>query len=82
MPDIKSSTTETLKIDCLFIDGDTRVMTLKDPRADLQSDDIAELNSYMQQKGIIIGDKYGASFLRINTATRVVKQKRTIEGLT
>lgn len=66
----------TLKIDNLFVDGDTRTITLKNPRSNLSSNDIASLNSFMQANNIIIGDKAGATFGRIQKAATV--QKNTI----
>lgn len=71
--------TLTLKIDCLFVDGDTRIITLKEPRDDLETSDFTELNQFMQEKAIVIGDKYGGDFLRINSATRVLKSKITLD---
>ena len=66
----------TLKIDTLFVDGDTRTITLKNPRSNLSGNDISELNAFMQANNIIIGDKAGATFGRIQKAATV--QKNTI----
>lgn len=66
----------TLRIENLFVDGDTRTITLKNPRSNLTSNDIASLNSFMQANNIIIGDKAGATFGRIQNASTV--QKNTI----
>lgn len=66
----------TLRIENLFVDGDTRTITLKNPRSNLTSNDIASLNSFMQANNIIIGDKAGATFGRIQNAATV--QKNTI----
>lgn len=72
MADVQT-TSDTLKIENLFVDGDTRTITLKNPRNDLQSSDIASLNTFMQTNNILIGDKYGSDFRRIETATKVHK---------
>lgn len=66
----------TLRIENLFVDGDTRTITLKNPRSNLTSNDISELNAFMQANNIIIGDKAGATFGRIQNAATV--QKNTI----
>jgi len=72
MADVQT-TSNTLKIENLFVDGDTRTITLKNPRNDLQASDIVSLNSFMQNNSILIGDKYGSEFRRIEKATKVQK---------
>lgn len=67
--------TETLKIDNLFVDGDTRVINIKNPKADISQEDITELQTFMQTNNIIIGDKYGGTFGRINKVTRVTDSR-------
>lgn len=72
-------TTEELKIENLFVDGDTRTFTLKNPRTDISKSDIEELNTFMQTNNVIIGDKYGATFGRIAHATRTRKIRRVLD---
>lgn len=64
----------TLKIDTKFVDGDTRMITLKNPKSDISESQITTLNSYLQSHNILIGDKTGATFGKITTVTRVQKQ--------
>lgn len=73
------TTTDELKFENLFVDGDTRNFTLKNPRADITTADIETLNTYMQQKNIILGDKYGATFGRISHVTHIIKTTRTLD---
>ena len=63
-------TAYNLVIETAFVDGDTRAITIKNPREDISASEISELNSYMQENNIIIGDKDGATFGRIKKATR------------
>lgn len=66
-------TTYELKLENLFVDGDTRTITLKNPRNDLAESDIESLNTWMQTNKIIIGDKDGADFDKISRAMKVTK---------
>lgn len=75
----KIKTTSSLKIDCDFVDGDTRAFSLKNPKSTVSSSDIADLNQFMQINGVIIGDKYSATFLRIATASRITKTTKTLD---
>ena len=63
-------TAYNLVIETVFVDGDTRTITIKNPREDISASEIAELNSYMQENNIIIGDKDGSTFGRIKKVTR------------
>lgn len=60
----------SLIIENVFVDGDTRSLTLKNPRSDITESQITELNSFLQETNILIGDKDGATFGRIRKVTR------------
>ena len=75
---IVSKQTTILKIDNLFMDGDTRLITLKNPKSNITQAEITDLNSYMFAKNAIIGDKEGSSFAKINKATRVTTTTQII----
>lgn len=64
----------TLKIDAMFVDGDTRIITLKNPKDTLTAAAISDLNDFMQANNIVVGDKEQATFGRIKSATKVHKQ--------
>ena len=64
-------TTNELKIENYFVDGDTRTITLKNPSPSVSSSDIAELQTWMQTQQPIIGDKLGAAFGKIVSATKI-----------
>ena len=63
-------TSLSLIIENVFVDGDTRSVTLKNPRSDISESQITELNSFLQETNILIGDKDGATFGRIRKVTR------------
>ena len=78
MADIVTNT-EELKIEFLFVDEDTRIQKIKNPRDDLTSNDIAELNAWLQANNIVIGDKNNATLARIKKATRVTQTRTTLD---
>ena len=59
-------TSYNLVIETAFVDG----ITIKNPRSNISQSDITDLNSYMQENNIIIGDKDGSTFGRIKKVTR------------
>lgn len=70
------TTTRELMLDCYFVDGDTRVQTLKNPKTNLQQSAIQTLQTYMQTNNLLIGDKTGAAFGRFTKAyTRTTVKK-------
>lgn len=78
MADVQTNT-ETLKIEGLFVDGDTRTITLKNPKSNITTSEILTLQTFMQANNVIIGDKYGGTFGRIESVTRVNEQRTTID---
>lgn len=71
--------TETLKIDNLFVDGDTRVITLKNPKQNISVSDINALQNFMQANNVIVGDRYEGTFGRIESVTRVTEQRTSLD---
>lgn len=74
-----SSTSEQLKIENYFVDGDTRTITLKNPKQSITTSDIEELQAYMRANNIIVGDKMGGTFGKISTVTRVTETKTYVD---
>lgn len=72
-------TTRTLRIESLFVDGDTRLIILKNPKDNLMASEILELNTFIQTNNILIGDKTGATFGRIQSAKKVTVTERTLD---
>lgn len=63
--------TKELKIDTFYVDGDTRVITLKNPKTTITDSEIEELETFIQTNNLLVGDKNGATFGRITTVDRV-----------
>lgn len=72
MPDI-ITTTENLQIEYAFVDGDTRINNIKNPKSNITANDIAELNTFIRANNAVIGDRYNSTFAQINYAKRVTK---------
>ena len=68
-----------LLIENLFVDGDTRTITLKNPKSTITQSEITELNTFCQTNNILIGDKEGANFGRITKVTRRVTNERKLD---
>lgn len=64
---------ETMKFELYFVDGDTRTLTIKNPKATIEASEFQELNQFLQSTNALIGDKTGATFGKITQATRVNK---------
>lgn len=73
----KTTSTNELKIENLFVDGDTRTITLKNPKDTITTEEITALETLILNGGgsasILIGDKYGGDFRRIEEVRRIEK---------
>lgn len=74
----KVTTTNELKIENLFVDGDTRTITLKNPKETIATSEITALETLIKNgndgsESLLIGDKYGSDFRRIEEVRRVNK---------
>lgn len=63
-------TESILNIECVFLDGDTRTITLKHPRSNISSGNIKNLETFMKDNNIIIGDRDSSDFRKIKRAVR------------
>lgn len=72
----KTSTVKQLKFEWLFVDGDTRVLALKNPKSEIENSEITALeNMILDTAGspstpLLVGDKTSAAFRRINLVVR------------
>lgn len=71
-------TESIFNIECVFLDGDTRTITLKNPRSNITESEIKNLETFMQENNIIIGDKDASDFRKIK---RAVKRNSTTSYL-
>lgn len=76
-------TSYDLKFIWLFEDGDTRTQTMKYPTRDITTTQIKELETLIINGGgestILVGDKTGAPFRRINSVTRITTRTTTLD---
>ena len=76
-------TTRTIDIECLFMDGDTRTIKLQNPKATIETSEITALNTLILNGGnstsLLIGDRTGADFYRINTVTKITENVTTLD---
>ena len=63
---VKSSS--ILNIECVFLDGDTRTITLSNPNGNISSSDIENLEAFMKESNIIICDRDSSDFRKIKRA--------------
>lgn len=61
----------TLRIENLYVDGDTNTIRLKNPLNGISSAMITDLESFMRTNNIVIGDKYGGTFGRIESVEKI-----------
>ena len=75
----KITITNTLSVETIYTDADTRTFNLPNPRAGLSSADITNLSDYLAENNLLIGDKTGAQFGRIMKATKVSKETTLLD---
>lgn len=76
------TTASELKFVWLFQDGDDRTQTLKNPIEQITASQIADIEEFILNGGsstLLIGDKTGAAFRRINSVTRVKTITQTLD---
>jgi len=78
MADI-STNEATLKIENYFVDGDTRTISLKNPKSNISTSEIAELETFMRTNNIIVGDKMAGTFGKIEKVTRINTAKTYLD---
>ena len=71
------TTAKTLSLEAEFVDGDTRSISLDNPKESLTAEDIDALAPTMVK--CLEGDKTGATFLRWKTAKVVDKLTTTFD---
>ena len=69
--------THTLKLTAEFVDGDTRVLSFDNPKADLTAAEIDALAPIMVK--CLVGDKTSAAFLRWKKASKFDDTKVTFD---
>ena len=76
----KVTTDYTLQISAEFADGDTRTLSITDPSSVTSiGAQIYELQTFLQNNSVIVGDKAGAAFSRFAYANKVAKTKAVLD---
>lgn len=81
MADTQTITRE-LKIELLFNDTDTRIITLKDPKTTITTNDITSLEAVLLNGGtntLVVSDKTGATLNKIKTVTKIETTKTNLD---
>ena len=73
--------TDKLNIETYFVDGDTRTITLKNPKLNIATSEITSLNTWLQDNNALVGDKMGATFGKI-TKVKTIEQTKIDLDLT
>lgn len=72
----KTSTTYTLQILAEFADGDTRTLNVDAPNsAESIGAQVYELQTFLKNNSVLIGDKAGAAFSQFRYANKVTKRR-------
>lgn len=72
-------TSNDIIIDTMYVDGDTRKITLKNPKESIPSSVIESIGNYLATSQVLIGDQTGAAFGRINTVITRAKTTTTLD---
>ena len=76
----KTSTTYTLSVLAEFADGDTRTLNIDSPNsADSIGAQLYDLQSFLQNNSVLIGDKAGAAFTQFRYANKVTKNQTELD---
>lgn len=75
------SSSYSLKFELEFVDGDTRAVTLDNPKLDLVMSDVQTFETFLENNPVVIGDKTGANFKGIvdNSAKIVTVNRRKLD---
>lgn len=63
----------SLRLELVFVDGDDRNLTIRNPKSNLTSSQITDLQTFLQTTNVIIGDKAAGTFGRIRKATKITQ---------
>ena len=74
------TTTETVQIMAEFADGDTRTLSIENPSsAESIGAAVYNLQTFLQNNSVLLGDKAGAAFSRFAYANMLIKTKNVLD---
>lgn len=65
------TSSEVLQVKNVFVDDDTRTFDVPEPRTDITASEIEALSEWITANNALVGDKDGADFAYIESATKV-----------
>lgn len=74
-----TTVSQNLRVSCGFVDGDTRVFSIKHPRSDLTASDIEMYSNFIAANNLLVGDKNSAPFGKISKAVRINQSKTVFD---
>jgi len=76
----KFTSEKSLQISAEFADGDTRILSVDNPTsAESIGAAVYDLQTFLQNNSVLIGDKAGAAFSRFAYANKVTKNKTVLD---
>ena len=76
----RTTTTETVQIMAEFADGDTRTLSIENPSsAESIGAAVYNLQTFLQNNSVLLGDKAGAAFSRFAYANMLIKTKNVLD---
>lgn len=73
------TTSYDLKLELMFVDEDTRTLTLKNPKSTITTQEIEALQTFIRTNSALIGDKDEATFGKISRVARIAETKRYLD---
>ena len=68
-----TSATRNMNVGLAFFDGDTRTLTIPNPKTNLTKTEIEAVDTIIKTDNLILGDKANAGFSKINSAKIIEK---------
>lgn len=78
-PEDTTAIVTSLRLEFVFVDGDDRALTIRNPKNNLTSSDITSLQTFLQTTNVIIGDKAAGTFGRIRRAAKITQTTRKLD---
>lgn len=69
------SRSSNIKFKFYFVDGDTRTHTLKNPKGNITTSEIEDLQTFMRTNNVLLGDKVQGTFGKIEEVVKTTERK-------
>ena len=78
MADTIKSASE-LKLEAVFVDNDTRMITVDNPKASISAADINAVGTVLKNTNALLGEKGGADALGFRTAKKITTTRTELD---